>query len=112
MEGSKIKPIKGVGEKTKEIKEALEKEGKVSYEQLTDIANQLHQQLQRVQQENMMLKNDYTLTRMEFLFKVIKQPTVFSDRVFSKSVKEIEDVLFPLSPEEEEDADLEQFKEE
>lgn len=83
----------------KETKETQVRE-KMSYEQLENVARQLHEQLQRAGQEIQRLNMGNVFQRLNYLFKVTKYSDKFSKEFVDKCVDEIESLL--TIPEEEE----------
>lgn len=84
-------------EETKEVKmEAkLSKDKghpeKVSYEQMVNIANQLQSQNRELMIRLNNLADIYH--RLDYLFKVVANPTLFSKKFIDKCVKEIEEIM-------------------
>lgn len=72
---------------------------KLSYEQLENVANQLSIQLQRAKQQIGQMTS--VLNKIPYLFKVVEFNKMFSDVVVKKSIKEIEDILYPKITDEE-----------
>ena len=64
---------------------------KVSYEQMVNIANQLQSQNRELMIRLNNLADIYH--RLDYLFKVVASPTLFSKEFIDKCVKEIEEIM-------------------
>lgn len=97
-------------EENKETTQAPEQPQKLSYEQLQNIAGQLQQQniqLRRaLEQSNM----ENMFKRLDYLFKVVATPHIFSDEFVAMCVTEIEKAI--TIPEASEEDKEEESKEE
>jgi hypothetical protein len=69
---------------------------KLSYEQLEQFAVEASQQMQRMQQELAVLRDNRAIVRLEFLFKVIENREVFGDAFTDIAIKEIMAALPPI----------------
>lgn len=68
---------------------------KKSYDEVVDIANQYHQQNEELRYKLLSLMNDQSLTKLEFLMKVVQNREGFPKDIVTKSVTEISEILFP-----------------
>lgn len=76
-----------------ENKENDLKQEKLSYEQLTEIANNLHQRLIKAEQTVRDISLGNTFKRLEFLFKIVETYNMFPEEFVSKIVLEIQDLM-------------------
>lgn len=84
-------PIQPV-QKDAETQQPAEK-APVSYEQLRDIASQLHQQNMKLRQALMKQNYDNMFRRLDYLFRTLEHADMFSEEFISNSIKEIEDII-------------------
>lgn len=77
-------------EEQKKNEQASEQPKKLSYEQLQNVAGQLQQQ--NMQLRKMLQEANYTnmFKRLDYLFKVMEFPHMFSDKFVQKCSTEIE----------------------
>lgn len=68
---------------------------KKSYDEVVDIANQYHQQNEELRYKLLSLMNDQSLTKLEFLMKVVENREGFPKDIVAKSITEIREILFP-----------------
>ena len=68
---------------------------KKSYDEVVDIANQYHQQNEELSYKLLSLMNDQSLTKLEFLMKVVENREGFPKDIVAKSITEIREILFP-----------------
>ena len=68
---------------------------KKSYDEVVDIANQYHQQNEELRYKLLSLMNDQSLTKLEFLMKVVQNREGFPKDIVAKSITEIREILFP-----------------
>lgn len=68
---------------------------KKSYDEVVDIANQYHQQNEELRYKLLSLMNDQSLTKLEFLMKVVENREGFPEDIVAKSITEIREILFP-----------------
>lgn len=68
---------------------------KKSYDEVVDIANQYHQQNEELRYKLLSLMNDQSLTKLEFLMKVVANREKFPEDMVDKSITEIREILFP-----------------
>lgn len=87
-----------INEKTKEL--ANNQPKKLTYEQLSEAANQLSQQNKDLVERYKELYKEYERNnyanlhqRMAYLFEIVKNPTVFNPELIKKCVKEITDII-------------------
>lgn len=66
---------------TCESKEEVKNNQKISYDQLTNICNQLQQKLQEAYIELQKSQNDSLLSRLHYLFEVIKYSDKFNNNL-------------------------------
>lgn len=87
-----------------EVKEMNQNEEvkKLSYEELENVATQLQSQCQRLYSELTAVTN--TFKRLDYLFKVVKNNTVFPTEFVDKCVAEIELIMSPQPEETTEEA--------
>lgn len=76
-----------------EKKTKNEKEQKLSYEQLNNVAVQLQQRCAML--ENRLRSIDLASMRLNYLLRVVEIKEAFSDDFIAKCSKEIEDMLTP-----------------
>lgn len=86
--GSTIQPVR----KAEETQQPADK-APVSYEQLRDIANQLHQQNMKLRQALMKQNYDNMFRRLDYLFKTLGHADLFSEEFIASSIREIEDII-------------------
>ena len=86
--GSPIQPVR----KAEETQQPADK-APVSYEQLRDIANQLHQQNMKLRQALMKQNYDNMFRRLDYLFKTLGHADLFSEEFIASSIREIEDII-------------------
>ena len=89
-------------EAKKEVKIGTPKveDKKISYEQLTEIANQLHNQNQQLISRVRELEITLNQVRIEYLFAVVKNSDKFPTDFVDMCVKDIVKVLSPVKKEE------------
>lgn len=80
-------------EENKEQKNDDVKQEKLSYEQLTEIANNLHQRLIKAEQNVRDISLGNTFKRLEFLFKIIENYNMFPEEFVNKVLLEIQDLM-------------------
>lgn len=85
---SPIQPVR----KAEETQQAADK-APVSYEQLRDIANQLHQQNMKLRQALMKQNYDNMFRRLDYLFRTLEHADMFSEEFITSSIREIEDII-------------------
>ena len=78
-------------------------EQQISYEQLAELANQLHQQNQKLQHALQELAGEQFTVRVGMLFDIIKQPSSFPVGFVDKAREEIMELIYPTDEEEEEE---------
>lgn len=66
---------------------------KMSYEELENVAAQLSQQNQQLYNRLQQVEVSNMLSRLEFLFKVVKNSNAFPTEFVDKCVKEIIDIM-------------------
>lgn len=88
-------------EKVIKIQQEAERPGKMSYEQLENVAHQLSEQAKQLytQLQNANMSNMFK--RLDYLFKVVENSHMFKLDFVNKCINEIED--FMTIPEETED---------
>lgn len=86
---------------------AATEQPKISYEQLSAYASQLHSQAEKVFQENQVLKQALTSRDIEYAFKCLEYKELFPNDFIKSVVKRLIEILTPESSE-----DLEDNKEE
>lgn len=79
-------------EKSSEKKETKEKV-KLTYEQLKELADQLHQQNQMLYKKMMEMNNADAYKRIDYLFKVLENHDVFSAEFVNATASELESIL-------------------
>ena len=72
----------------------VKEEGRLSYDQVIDIANQLHQENNKLKHELHKVANDIAYIRMDYLFKIATNKESFGKEIVEKALKEIEEMLF------------------
>ena len=82
------------------------KEQQISYEQLAEVANQLHQHNQKLEHAVQELMEERFTVRTGMLFDIIKQPSSFPVGFVDKAREEIMELIYPTE-EEEEDGEIE-----
>ena len=65
-------------------------EKKLSYEQLEEVANNLHKQCTALYEELQKVSMVNLFKRLDYLFKVVENSNAFSEEFASKCVEEIE----------------------
>jgi len=83
------------GNSAMQSQEYARKVEKPTYEQLAQTNVQMYQQLQRLAQENQMLKDNHAMIRANLLLEVIKLNTVFDLETVKKAVMELTWSLYP-----------------
>jgi len=78
--------------KPKNTEQTVQKQ-EISYDQLKEIAIQATQQVEMLRAELQRVGEERSLYRLEFLFRVIQNPSVFSTEFVGKCVLEIEQAL-------------------
>lgn len=78
-----------MGEATK-TKGLEHSEGKLSYEQLEGLANQMSQQLRQAKQQLGSMDNMMAIERMKFLFEVVKYESRFDSDFVNMCIEEIQ----------------------
>lgn len=66
---------------------------KVSYEELSNICNQLQTKCSQLMQQNLQLQQQHVLIRLEFLFKVLDKKENFDVNFVSTCIKEIVNLM-------------------
>lgn len=89
-------------EKTIKLKGA-ERQEKVSYEQLENIAHQLSEQNRQMYARMQEMDMANMFKRLDYLFKVVENGTMFDSDFVNKCVDEIENVMMPKEEPSEED---------
>lgn len=79
-------------EKSSEKKEVKE-QVKLTYEQLKELADQLHQQNQMLYKKMMEMNNVDAYKRIDYLFKVLENHRVFSVEFVNGTASELESIL-------------------
>lgn len=74
--------------------EEVQKDNKISYEELVNVANQLQVQNRKMQQQLYQLMEEHSVIRMNFLFEIVKNSNMFQKDTVEESIKEIEESLF------------------
>ena len=74
--------------------EEVQKDNKISYEELVNVANQLQIQNRKMQQQLYQLMEEHSVIRMNFLFEIVKNSNMFQKDTVEECVKEIEESLF------------------
>ena len=82
--------------------EEAQKDNKISYEELVNVANQLQVQNRKMQQQLYQLMEEHSVIRMNFLFEIVKNSNMFQKDTVEECVKEIEESLFTSYKESEE----------
>ena len=82
-------------EVVKDSKEKVANQPVKSYDEVVDIANQLHQQNEELRYKLLSLMNDQSLTKLDFLMKVVANREGFPKDIVAKSISEIREILFP-----------------
>ena len=82
--------------------EEVQKDNKISYEELVNVANQLQVQNRKMQQQLYQLMEEHSVIRMNFLFEIVKNYNMFQKDTVEESIKEIEESLFTSYKESEE----------
>ena len=82
-------------EVVKDSKEKVANQPVKSYDEVVDIANQLHQQNEELRYKLLSLMNDQSLIKLEFLMKVVENREGFPKDIVDKSITEIREILFP-----------------
>lgn len=82
--------------------EEAQKDNKISYEELVNVANQLQVQNRKMQQQLYQLMEEHSVIRMNFLFEIVKNSNMFQKDTVEESIKEIEESLFASYKESEE----------
>ena len=70
-------------------------QGKLSYEQLSEICRQMQMQNQKLQVQLQQMGDFNFFKRLEFLFEVVKNYTMFDNLFVEKVVKELKELLYP-----------------
>lgn len=83
--------------------EEVQKDNKISYEELVNVANQLQVQNRKMQQQLYQLMEEHSVIRMNFLFEIVKNSNMFQKDTVEESIKEIEESLFTSYKESEEE---------
>lgn len=83
--------------------EEAQKDNKISYEELVNVANQLQVQNRKMQQQLYQLMEEHSVIRMNFLFEIVKNSNMFQKDTVEESIKEIEESLFTSYKESEEE---------
>jgi len=84
--------------KTIELKPEVakkEKTEKMSYEQLTNICQQLHEQNKQLVNEVQQMRMELSALRLSFLFEVVKNSSEFDSELVEKATNEITFALYP-----------------
>lgn len=68
---------------------------KLSYEELVDVTNQLQRQGQMLYQENMQLRDQRAIIRMNTLMEVLKLSEMFPKEMIYDVLVEIQEALYP-----------------
>ena len=90
-------------EEQKKNEQVSEQPKKLSYEQLQNIAGQLQQQNMQLRRALEQSNMENMFKRLDYLFKVVATPHIFSDAFVSMCVTEIEKAItIPEASEEEE----------
>lgn len=79
----------GNNSEKKETKEQV----KLTYEQLKELADQLHQQNQMLYKKMMEMNNVDAYKRIDYLFKVLENHRVFSVEFVKGTASELESIL-------------------
>lgn len=87
-------------------KKVVENEGRLSYEQLNQVCNELFQQNQQLVQKVRALSVENSMKRLDYLFKVVELSTQIKDSDFvNQCLDEIkETITIPEEPAEEKKA--------
>ena len=81
-------------EETKEVQaEMPKKQEKMSYEQLENVAHQLSEQSRRLYMQLQEANQDNMLSRLHYLFKVVKYKESFNTDFVTKCISEIESTI-------------------
>ncbi len=88
MEEQKTKVVEMNSQKTKE-----ERPQKLSYEQLEQVAHQLSEQVNQLHTNLQKATLTNIFKRLDYLFKVLENHTMFSQEFIDKCVKEIEELM-------------------
>lgn len=83
--------------------EEEQQDNKISYEELVNVANQLQVQNRKMQQQLYQLMEEHSVIRMNFLFEIVKNSSMFQKDTVEESIKEIEESLFTSYKESEEE---------
>lgn len=70
-------------------------EKKLSYEQLEEVANNLHKQCNALYEQLQNASMVNLFKRLDYLFKVVENKDAFSDEFVTKCVTEIETIMNP-----------------
>ena len=70
-------------------------QSKLSYEQLSEICRQMQMQNQKLQVQLQQMGDFNFFKRLEFLFEVVKNYTMFDNFFVEKVVKELKELLYP-----------------
>lgn len=89
-------------EKTIKLKGA-ERQEKVSYEQLENIAHQLSEQNRQMYARMQEMDMTNMFKRLDYLFKVVENGTMLDPDFLNKCIDEIENVMMPKEEPSEED---------
>lgn len=74
--------------------EETQQGNKISYEELLNVANQLQVQNRKMQQQLYQLMEEHSVIRMNFLFEIVKNSSMFQKDTVEECIKEIEESLF------------------
>lgn len=86
------------------MEEKVKTENKLSYDDLLNVANQLQQQNMQLRKALQEVNYSNTFKRLDYLFKVMEFPEMFSDTFVENCTKEIEDTMtIPENNEEKEE---------
>lgn len=88
-------------EENKETTQAPEQPKQLSYEQLKNVAGQLQQQNMQLRKALQEANFSNMFKRLDYLFKVMEYPHMFSDEFVQKCAVEIESLITIPEPEEE-----------
>lgn len=75
--------------------EEANKSEKISYEDLVNVANQLQMQVQRLREENLNMRQEVAIVRMNFLFDIVDKSDKFPEEIVVQAIKEISDSIYP-----------------
>ena len=80
-----------------------DEKGKLTYEQLNEVVQRLGEQSRNLYQENMAMRQQLQIRRLDVLFRVIENKDCFDSDTIIKCADEIKDSLFPKESEETKD---------